>query len=506
MKFNKFISVSCIVALIVTIFPLWGSESIQASTLGVDANVEIMESTIIRKADKELLGISHGIPQSQKVLTDDPSSTAIRSEYYSLMNGFPLSLNRGGVGQQFLWKNTLGDMSERAGFPNPGFSSAPMNFGLVEWLKSVLDVNPDATIVWGFNMLQPNAAADAADLAEFLTGDGTTNPNGGTNWAQRRIDLGIANPVKVKYELGNEMDWGSIGWTVGTYIVESKKIIDAVRAVDPNAKFSAHAKTSPWTADINSGGTNDGTSTGTWKDWHREVLTQLGNDIDFITLHPYYVANALNVTRFMDTITNDILAWEAGVGNTKPLKKIKIYISEHGIWPLRIDTDTFDNSGYRTHNLEGSLATAEFITTMFHRNDISMVTLHAFTAGPWYAVNKDPSTGLYLSGVGLMMKVLKQALGIDVVKSNVTGANTDTTQNDVTFTVNAMTTASGGLNLVLINRDPLSKRDVSFQFEKDYKLVKRTTYTGSSIYSDTNTANPITINTETINDESRFNH
>ena len=464
-----------------------------------EAMVSVNESSIINKASRDLLGMSHSMNRSQELLTVNPSSTEIRSDYYTFMQGLPMPLNRGGVGQHYLWKNTLGTMSERVGFTNPGFSSDPMNFGIVEWVKSLLDITPDGTVIWGFNMLQPNAAEDAADLAEFLTGDGTNNPNGGVNWAQRRIDLGIANPVKVKFELGNELDWmGAQSWSIDKYISESRQIINAVRLVKPDAQFALFAKTAPW-----AGGTPP---EGVWRDWHNKILQELGNDIDYLSLHPYYLGYSLDyVDKFINYLRDDIAVWKQGTGNLNPTHDIKIYISEHGIWPLRIDTDTYANSSYRTHNLEGALGTAEFISRMYHRPEIAMVTLHAFVAGPWYAINKN-SSGLFLSGVGEMMKVMNQALGKNVVKSTVTGVYTDITQNDASFTVNAMSTESDGLNLVIINRDPRMKRDVSFQFEQKYKLVKKTVFTGDSILSDNNTSSPIHLTTETVNDESQFNH
>ena len=506
MKFDKLISLSIVTAFIVSFFAPISTTPIHASALGLEANVAISESTIVNKASREILGLSHDMALSQVALMANTTTTDLKSDYYPVMQGFPLPLNRGGaVGDLYFWKKTLGTMAERVGFNN-GYSSAPMNFGTIEWLQSVLGVTPDATFVWGLNMGQADYAADAADLAEFLTGNGVTNPNGGTNWAQRRIDLGIANPVKVSFEFGNESD-DPTGSNIDTYIQKCREIIAAVRQVNPTIKFTAFAKTSPWSSNLNSGGTNDGSPTGTWRDWHKKILQQLGNDIDHISFHPYYLGHSLSyIDLFINSIRDDIAVWQQSTGNIDPTHKIDIYISEHGIWPLRTTPpDTYENSGYRTHDLEGSLGTAEFITRMFHRPEVSMVTLHAFTSGPWYAINKNSSGALYLSGIAEMMKLMNQALGINVVQSKVTGDYTDINQGDTTLTVNAMTTQTGGLNLVIINRNPSISRDVTFQFEKDYKLVKKTILTGSTPEADTtNVSSPLTVNTTQVNGESRF--
>ena len=467
-----------------------------------EAMVVVNESTKIDIASRNKLGFSHDMAESQSVLMANTTTTDLKSDYFTLMQDLPLPLNRGGVGQDYLWKKTLGTMAERTGFPNQWYPATPMNFGIIEWLKSVQGVTPDATFVWGFNMKQADYAADAADLAEFLTGDGTTNPNGGTNWAQRRIDLGVVNPVKVKYELGNELD-NATGSNIDAYIQQSREIIAAVRQVDPTAKFAAFAKTAPWSA----AGTNDGSPTGGWRDWHNKILQQLGNDIDYIAFHPYYLGYSLAyVDKYIDSIRDDIAAWETSTGNVDPTHKVKIYISEHGVWPLRDETDNFNTAGHRTHDLEGSLGSAEFIIRMSHRPEVELVSIHSFTSGPWYAINKNSAGKLYLSGIGEMMKVMNQSLGKDVVKSTVTGDYTDLKMNDTSFAVSAMTTETAGLNVVLVNRDPRMKRDVSFQFEQKYKLVKKTVLTGDSILSDNNTSNPINLTTETVNDESQFNH
>lgn len=467
----------------------------------VAAAVTVKESIVIRKASRELLGMNNDWAGNQRILMEDSPSLELRSDYYTVMQNFPLPLSRmaGSDSQFFMWKKTLGTFSERTGFPNQWHPMTPMNFGVMEWLKSVQAVTPDAAFVWTFNMRQDNAAADASDLVEFLTGNGVYDPNGGINWAKKRMDLGIINPVKVIFELGNELDWiGSSSWSIDKYITESRKIIDAVRLIEPDAKFAMFAKTAPWA--------NNTPYNGNWRDWHKKILQELGKDIDYISFHPYYLGYSLAfVDAFINSLRDDIVSWERSAGNLNASSYVKIYISEHGVWPLSNPSDNFTAVGYRTRNLRGSLGTAEFISRMYQRPEVAMATLHAFIAGPWYAINKGTS-GLYLSGIGEMMKVMNQALGTNVVRTNVTGNFTDITQKEASFTVNAMTTQNGGLNLVLINRDSLIKRDVSFKFEKTYKLVKKTIFTGASMGAETKSNNPITINTVAITDESLFNH
>ena len=396
------------------------------SHTGSDVTVSVNENKIIREASKDLLGMSHDMAESQSVLMNSFTSLDLKSDYFVVMKNLPLPLNRGGVSQDYMWKKTLGPLAERTGFPNQWYPTTPMSFGIVEWLKSVLAITPDAKFVWTFNMRQNNPAQDAADLAEFLTGDGIHDPNGGTNWAQRRIGLGIAGPVNVSYELGNELDNGE-GTNVVNYIRQCKDIINAVRKVDPNARFTAFAKTAPWSVT----GTSDGSPSGHWRDWHNKILQNIGNDIDYISLHPYYLGYSLaHIDEYINSIRDDIALWEHSPGDTKSSHQVKIYISEHGVWPLPDGESDFEKFSYKTHDLEGSLGSAEFINRMYHRPEVAMVTLHAFTSGPWFAINKEGSGALYLSGIGEMMQIMNESLGTNVVESNVSGDFTDITKDN----------------------------------------------------------------------------
>ncbi|MDI4645970.1 OmpL47-type beta-barrel domain-containing protein [Cohnella hashimotonis] len=467
------------------------------------AAVDVKESEVLRPADKEILGYNNDWNESQRVIMQPMPSLAFNDQYLPLMQDVELPLSRmaGTDSQAFMWKKTLGPYAGRTGFPNQWYPVVPMNMGIVEWLKSVLAVTPDSEITWTLNMRQADYASDAADLAEFLTspGDGSVNPNGGTDWGALRRQYGIQDPVRVIFELGNELDQ-SKSFPAPVYIQMSKEIIAAIRAVDPDAKFAAGAKTGPWSSDIAGGGTNDGTPTGTWRDWHKAVLAGIGNDIDYLVLHPYYFGETpAYVEQFMDSITGDIRDWENGGGRTDPSHHIRLYLSEHGIWPLRGEPfDQINKYSYRTHDLEGTLGTAEFINRIFNRPDVAMAALHAFSSGPWFAFDKG-TNGLFRTGIAEMMIVMNQALGKDVVRSTVTGDYTDKTKGDASFTVNAMSTDTGGLNIVMVNREDKMRRDVGFTFEHGYRLVKKTVLTGPDMLSDNlNGSHPITVQTAAV--------
>lgn len=340
---------------------------------------------------------------------------------------------------------------------------------------------------------------DHADLAEFLTGDGGSNPNGGVNWAQKRIELGIKEPVNVAmWELGNELDWGTHKKdfpTVDVYTEACKRAIAAVRKVQPKAKFAAHAATAVFVTEYHN-------RYGGWQSWHRKVLEQLGSQIDYIVYHAYY--NDDNVPpdkqeSYMDIVRADILKI---TGNNR----IKFYISEHAMHPGRISPETRPG-WYQTHALSGVLLTAEWMNRMLNRGDAAALAYHAFSSGPWGLVYRDEKTRkLYTTGIFDLFKVLNQAYGENVVRADISGEFTNLKDSKCTLSAGIMTTKEG-INIILVNRAPAVKRGISFEFKGRYKLLKETVITAK----DMNTHNTvdkkeITVKSENVNDGRILNY
>jgi alpha-L-arabinofuranosidase len=301
---------------------------------------------------------------------------------------------------------------------------------------------------------------DYADLAEFLTGDGSVNINGGENWAQKRIELGIVEPVKVAiWELGNELDLKVSKYTPQYYIDKSLPAITAIKGVCPDAKFAAIGATAPWS------GTRD------WRGWNTAVLQGLGNQVDYLTFHPYYgrVQSAMNnMENYMNEMKQQILT---STGSDR----IKLYVSEHGVYPSDVNDQT---TWTQTYDLKGTLATGAFIGRLFKRTDVAFSTTHAFNGGPWRIISRDQTlNSRYTSGIAEMTSAFYKAVGERVVKSTLTG------DNIVNLEPTAMLT-NNGLNLVIFNLDPDIKRDLNFNFSlSPYKLKKEVIVTADALDS-----------------------
>ncbi|MFD2333442.1 fibronectin type III domain-containing protein [Cohnella sp. GCM10020058] len=465
-----------------------------AKPASLAASLAVHETQTIRAATNQLLGYNTDWLSSQDMLIDSTTSTTVKQAFYDLMQGVPAGLMRvaGTDSMAMRWKYTIGTLEERTAFPSVyGGNTGKQRYGIMEWLNSTKTLDANRKITWTFNMLK-ETAMDQADLAEFLTGDGVHDPNGGTNWAQKRIDLGHTDPVQIAtYELGNELDQSS-RFPINTYIQKSKDIIREVKRVDPNAKFAALAVTGPW-------GSKYGGPTGNWRDWHNAILAQMGNDIDYITFHPYYYGlPPSEIEKYLNSLRDDIAAWESSSANLNPAHHIQIYISEHGVWPLGDgEPANYATYAYRTHDLNGTLGVAEFINRMYKRPEVSLMALHVLVGSPWGVLNEATGDTLYATGLRDLMKVEGESLGANVVQTSISGDLTNPDNASSTISVNAMTTASGGINLVIVNRDPDIERPLSLTFDGgSYKLVKKTVLTADTLEStDTATSRPITVTT-----------
>ncbi len=81
-----------------------------------------------------------------------------------------------------------------------------------------------------------------------------------------------------------------------------------------------------------------------------------------------------------------------------------------------------------------------------------------------------------------MIRVLNEGVGDQVVFSSVEGERCDPRKSDISFTVTAMTTPEG-LNLILVNREADVARDLTFQFQRGYRLVEEISLSAESLDS-----------------------
>lgn len=426
--------------------------------------VTVHESDVINRPDIGMLGYNHNWLWNDRYMTDlIDGQLAPNPDYLKIAEGIPFPLNRvsGSQSQRFRWKEAIGPYDQRIPQKLTDWAEpVKLKTGPVEWVKMIRQLDLSARTIWVVNMMA-DSAQDNADLVEFLTGDGKTNPNGGVNWAQRRIELGIAEPVyPALIEMGNELDWGKerSHYPVDRYITECRERMAAMREVWPDVKFSVHAASAPWSKKHE--------EIGGWRNWHLPVLKALGDQVDFISIHPYYHGMPVSKIErdYMRVLMDDIRTVTGS-------DRIKIYVSEHARWPKSMAHE----DRYQTRSLEGALATGEWLNRMLQYPQIRYMTYHCLSGGPWGLIYQGENS-FYRTAMADFFRIYNEAFGDDVLRSEVTGQGT--VDDNLMFTANVMR-ADDELRLLLVNREATARRLVRFDFEGDYQLVRKTVFTGS---------------------------
>jgi alpha-L-arabinofuranosidase len=467
----------------------FSQESVRAEVL--PAVISVDETRPIKAADNRLLGFNYEWA-GQIPVCGIPDKAGYDPDVVTTLQGLSLPLNRmsGTPANVIKWKEAVGPYAQRSAQKLVGWWPAPQKIGLgpVEWIQMVKAIDPSSRFTWTVNLFDP--PQDTADLVEFLTGDGS-NPNGGTNWAQMRIDGGIANPVAIEmWELGNELDgpgYRKQFQNITAYTDLCRPHIAAIRSVKPDAKIGAHVAT------FSSLAVYAEFFGGSWEIWHQSVLREIGPDIDYLAFHPY--VNSLSSSR----LEGDVATIAADIRSITGSDRIKIYISEHAWWPKTPEcppgTPQWRDCWFTTHALIGCLGTADWMTRMINSPAVELAAYHSFSGGPWGVIYKSAESELYTTGIVDLYKLLGDAFrdGVNIVPVSVSGPDTDRSNPKCLFSAAALTTTDG-LNLILVNRDESVSRKVDLKFKGQYTPVEMTVLTAPDINSyNTATDRPISV-------------
>lgn len=426
-----------------------------------------IDGETIKKELKDLLGIGYDPATVYRVLLN-PEKNEISEDYLTIFKEYPFHLVHwaGGPANHYKWKYSIGPIEERK--PQEKLpSSYKKEFGILEFIRSVTLINPETKFIWVMNILT-ETPRDNADLVEFLTGDEKTL------WGKKRIELGLKRPVNISiYALGSELD---TKLEVNEYVKKCKENIKEIKKVQPEAKFIAIAATKGFYPMKK----ND--KTVEWEDWHRIVLKELKDEIDYIDFHTYY-GSMKELERYLDILSNDIKEITGG-------DRIKIFIGEHAVWPHWDDrTKPWNIYWYRTHSLAGCLATANWIIRMANRRDISIAMYHNFSSGPWGLTYRERGK-LYTTGIFDLFRILNEAIGnnSEVLKFSVEG------ERDVQLLTSSccvIKRKDSGINILLVNQEELMNqeeligKEINFKFPegKKYVLKEEIVLTGEKMDS-----------------------
>ncbi len=434
---------------------------------------------------------NHGLRITRIPTPAGSTNLPVKESYLRALASIPLTMDRmsGTASSYLIWKDAIGSVDQRQ-VQHIVWSKFKVLYGPAEWVSNIRRLHPSAEFVWVLNIAR-DTPENARDLAEFFTG----GPD--TAWGKKRVACGMKEPMMPAiWELGNEMDWGKEAVDVDEYIKRCRQWIEAVRSVVPDAVFAAQAASSPWKP----------SKAKTWMNWHRKVLASLAPDIRYLTFHPYYRGMAPKALMpYIQTMTADI----ARCSNPG----IKLYLSEHGIWPGSggVKTKNWRDSWYQGRTLNSCLSTGEWILLMLQNPAIGAMSYHCLDGGAaWGLIWQDKSRDrYYTTGPADMFKLFAGVpYGSDVVFTHMTGSGTDWQQKDSSFTSAAVIADEGkSLYLLLNNRMADTSRDMSVHLvgSQEYTLAEKTILTAPNLDSiNTLDDHPIQLSRTVCNEDKPF--
>ncbi len=279
---------------------------------------------------------------------------------------------------------------------------------------------------------------EAADWVEYCNGKMNTE------WANLRRKNGHAEPYGVKYwGLGNEMygPWQAGRKTAKEYAELALETAKMMRWVDPDIKLIACG--------------------GNYPDWDREVLQQVVDIVDYISLHRYGGSN--DIAREMDVATQlerqihvlDSVITEV-MTRTRRKDRVKIAVDEWNIWFRTTDTGDQPKKLEEIYDLQDALWVASALN-VFHRQCRSVTLANMAQLVNVIAPIMTSPTGLVLQTTYYPLKLYTEHAGdiaLDaLVRSDSFPEFPDTPYLDVSATTDE---GNRKLAIAIVNRHPTS--------------------------------------------------
>lgn len=262
------------------------------------------------------------------------------------------------------WQDGVGPKENRPRVIEKAWNSIETNqFGTNEFMSWCKKVGTEPLLAVN---LGTGTAAEAANYVEYCNGEP------GTKYADLRVEHGFPNPHKVKtWCLGNEMDgpW-QMGYMSPTeYARKARNAAHMMRIVDKSIELVACGSSNPVIE--------------TFVDWDRQVLEQVYDDIDAISLHLYYdnqqmtdgeTERYLALNLLMDQQIKDVVAAADYVRARRRCKKrLWLAFDEWNVWYRDMDLDGKRQVAppllEEVYNLEDALLVGGSINTLLRNSN-----------------------------------------------------------------------------------------------------------------------------------------
>ena len=285
---------------------------------------------------------------------------------------FPGALYRypgGLVANRFAWQDSIGPPKSR--HPQKSVQSAaarPVLFGVDEYLTFVNSVAGQPLYVLnlaGWDEQQMTRELSAQDIRE--------SNRALAEHMRKRLDGTIRY-----YQLGNELDRSKYQWSHAKYVERAKDTIEAIRDVDPEARFVAFLRDFDWRY---RGDGREGRFSH-YEQFITDVLNGLPSVQDF-SLQFYYddpgMDNKLKQIPARLRQFNQAFDVAARVrGGKMP----GVWITEHARG-INLGAGKVAQRAALTSNLAAAVSTGDFMTALAQMPEVRGAAWHGLNGGPW---------------------------------------------------------------------------------------------------------------------------
>jgi alpha-N-arabinofuranosidase len=288
------------------------------------------------------------------------------------------------------WKDGIGDRDRRPPRKNPAWKGVEHNdVGLHEFMDLCRLIGTEPYVAVNTGKGGPESAAE---LVEYANGAATTAMGG------KRAENGSSRPFGVKlWAVGNEMygDWQIGHMPLEKYVEKHRKVVDAMRAVDPKVQPVA---------------------VGAVGDWSKTMLGSASSHMSYLSEHLYWQDKPdvpAHVAQAVDGIRKVAEAHRAYRRELPALKgkDVRIALDEWNYW---YGPNEYGELGTR-YFLQDGLGIAAGLHELFRNSDLFFMANYAQTVNVIGAI-KTTATAAEMEATGLALALYRRHFGTLPVK------------------------------------------------------------------------------------------
>jgi len=288
------------------------------------------------------------------------------------------------------WKDGIGDRDRRPPRKNPAWKGVePNDVGIDEFVVLCREIGAEPYVAVNTGL---GGVESAAEQVEYVNGAATT-PMG-----RKRTENGHSAPYGVKWwGIGNEMygEWQLGHMPLAEYVKKHNRVVDAMRAVDPNIVPIAVGAVGEWT---------------------KQMLISSAEHMGLLSEHTYWQGRSdvpAHVAQAVAAIRRIADAHRAYRRELPSLagKDLRIALDEWNYW---YGPNEYGELGTR-YFLQDGLGAAAALHEMFRNSDLFFMANYAQTVNVIGAIKTTP-TAAEMETTGLVQQLYRERFGVTPVE------------------------------------------------------------------------------------------